>query len=137
MIAQILPKLSQKGLPVVVDGDALTVISKIDPTLLIAGGSGERILTPHIGELARLLGASLLVPVLLALVIILLVIIFFSFVWMVICYDIPEPSMIIILSFILPSIRLLLPSTTMTTDRSIKEVKADLVASGREAAKKY
>eukprot|EP00466_Bigelowiella_natans_P020101 jgi/Bigna1/86148/estExt_fgenesh1_pg.C_80182 len=77
MIAQILPKLSQKGLPVVVDGDALTVISKIDPTLLIAGGSGERILTPHIGELARLL------------------------------------------------------------DRSIKEVKADLVASGREAAKKY
>jgi len=44
--------------PLVLDADALTLLAAADAAALLRGAAGPRILTPHEGELARLLGVS-------------------------------------------------------------------------------
>jgi len=54
IVYSVLPKLAQHNVPVVIDGDALTIIASepVDP----ASDGSLRILTPHLGELSRLVG---------------------------------------------------------------------------------
>jgi len=58
MILQVLPVLEREGIPLVIDGDALTAIAT-NPTLSSSPTSDNqqplKILTPHYGEMSRLL----------------------------------------------------------------------------------
>jgi hydroxyethylthiazole kinase-like uncharacterized protein yjeF len=49
--------LLDSGLPLLLDADALTVVSR-DPSLLVGRDPATTLLTPHAGELARMLGVD-------------------------------------------------------------------------------
>ncbi|MBE3577214.1 MAG: NAD(P)H-hydrate dehydratase [Limnochordales bacterium] len=54
---RLLAGLAESGLPAVLDADALNLLAKFGPSLLPAGlPAGKWVLTPHPGEMARLLG---------------------------------------------------------------------------------
>jgi len=63
LVLSLLPKLSEKEIPTIIDGDALTFLSESSLTGGKVkkpgfGGNTGWILTPHLGELSRLLGGK-------------------------------------------------------------------------------
>ncbi len=57
LVKWLIEKGAQPGRPLLIDADGLNVLSKIGPTI-VKSASGPVVLTPHPGEMARLLSSS-------------------------------------------------------------------------------